>query len=50
MSDDELLTKSYASAKAEVALWVADVGNASVYSQLERIRVGEPFDVVIKSK
>ena len=48
--DDELLTKNYAVAKAEVAIWVADVGNASVYRQLERIRAGEPFDVVIKGK
>ena len=50
VSDDELLTKNYAVAKAEVAIWVADVGNASVYRQLERIRAGEPFDVVIKDK
>lgn len=44
------LTKNYASAKAEVALWVAAVGNKSVYSQLERVRVGEPFDVVVHGK
>ena len=44
VQDDDLLTKNYASAKAEVALWVADVGNTSVYSRLERIRAGERFD------
>ena len=48
--DDELLTKNYASAKAEVALWVADVGKQSVYSELERIRRGEAFNAVIKAK
>lgn len=48
--DGDLLTKNYASAKAEVALWVAAVGNKSVYSQLERIRNGETFDAVINGK
>jgi hypothetical protein len=47
VSDDELLTKNYASAKVEVALWVSEVGNSSVYGQLERILTGQPFDAVI---
>jgi hypothetical protein len=48
--DDELLTKNYASAKVEVALWVSEVGNLSVYGQLERIRTGQPFDAVFRGK
>jgi hypothetical protein len=48
--DDDLLTNNYAFAKAEVALWIADVGQKSVYSQLERIREGEAFDAVINGK
>ena len=50
VSDDGLLTKHYASAKAVVALWVAEVGKISVYSELERIRTGELFQTVIKGK
>jgi hypothetical protein len=48
--DADLLTNNYASAKAEVALWVADVGHKSIYSQLERLRDGETFDMVLSSK
>ena len=49
-SDDDLLTWNYAAAKAEVAHWLADAGNASVYSRLERIHAGESFDAVTQSK
>ena len=48
--DIKSLTENYAFAKAEVALWVAAVGNKSVYSQLERLRDGDPFDLVIAGK
>lgn len=47
VSDDNVLTNNYASAKAEVALWIAAVGHKSVYSQLKRLRDGEAFDAVI---
>lgn len=40
------LTSNYASAKAEAALWVKQVGSSSVYAQLERMRQGEAFEVV----
>lgn len=50
VDNDSLLTKHYASAKAVVAAWVTEVGKTSVYSQLERIRVGEPFQAVIRNK
>ena len=46
VENDELLTKNYASAKAVVSQWTASIGNSSVYSRLERIRAGEPFDQV----
>jgi hypothetical protein len=48
--DKDLLIKNYASAKAEVASWVAGVGSKSVYSQLERVRAGESFDAVFHGK
>lgn len=50
VSDDGVLTKHYALAKAVVAVWVAEVGATSVYRELERIRAGEPFQAVIKGK
>lgn len=46
VSDSEQLTNNYASAKAEVALWIERVGHPSVYAQLERMRRGESFEVV----
>jgi hypothetical protein len=48
--DDALLTKNYTAAKAVVANWVADIGQASVYRQLERIRSGETFQAIIQAK
>ena len=48
--DADLLTTNYASAKAEVSLWVAAVGHKSVYSQLKRLRDGETFDMVLNVK
>lgn len=44
--DPKQLTNNYASAKAEVALWADRVGYESVYTQLERMRRGEPFEIV----
>ena len=41
--DPKQLTNNYASAKAEVAGWIEQVGEASVYARLERMRRGEPF-------
>lgn len=49
LSDDQLLTKNYAFAKSEVALWVNEVGKASVYKQLERIRLGESFNAIVQN-
>lgn len=46
VSDSELLTNHYASAKSEVAVWVSRVGNDSVYDQLNRIKEGLSFDTV----
>ncbi len=46
VQNDDLLTQNYAVAKAEVARWVEDVGGASVYSRLERIRAGESFHAI----
>lgn len=45
--DSRQLTNNYASAKAEVALWAQQVGHASVFAQLERMRLGEPFEHVV---
>lgn len=44
--DTRHLTNNYAFAKIEAALWARRVGHASVYAQLERMRRGEPFEVV----
>ena len=46
VSDSDLLTNNYASAKTEVALWVSKVGTDSVYDQLNRIKEGLSFDAV----
>lgn len=46
VSDNELLTNHYASAKSEVALWVSKVGKDSVYDQLNRVKEGLSFDTV----
>ena len=46
VSESEQLTNNYASAKAEIALWIERVGHTSVYAQLERMRRGESFEVV----
>lgn len=48
--NSDLLTMNYASAKAEVASWVAGVGHKSVYGQLERVRAGESFDAVFHGR
>lgn len=45
-SDPRRLTHNYASAKAEVAAWTEQVGRASVYARLERMRRGEAFETV----
>lgn len=50
LPDTDSLTDNYASAKAEVALWVAAVGHKSVYGQLKRLRDGESFDMVLSGK
>ncbi|GAU86175.1 hypothetical protein [Bosea sp. BIWAKO-01] len=44
--DDRQLTRNYAFAKAETALWARRVGYASVYAELERVRRGEPFEII----
>lgn len=49
-SDSENLTRNYALAKAEVALWAKRVGYSSVYAQLDRIRQGESFESVVGAK
>lgn len=49
-ANDAMLTKNYASAKAVVKKWVADVGSSNVYSQLERVRAGESFENMINHK
>jgi hypothetical protein len=41
------LVKNYASAKAEVAVWLADVGAQSVYQRFEQIREGEMFSAAV---
>lgn len=45
--DDKQLTRNYAAAKAEVAQWLTTIGRGELYSRLERIRVGENFDIVL---
>ena len=45
--NDQELTLHYAAAKREVKRWVTAVGPAAVYSQLERMRSGEPFIRVV---
>jgi len=47
--DSKQLTNNYASAKAEVALWIERVGYSHVYAQLERMRRGELFEIVART-
>jgi SpoVK/Ycf46/Vps4 family AAA+-type ATPase len=49
-ANDATLTKNYASAKVVVKKWVADIGFANVYSQLDRVRAGESFESMINRK
>lgn len=49
-SDDEALTRNYASAKAVVASWVLRVEPASVYPRLLRLKNGESFDKVVPER
>jgi len=44
--DDKLLTKHYASAKSEVALWVSKVGTGLVFDHLDRMKKGKSFESV----
>ena len=46
-SNDEQLTRNYASAKAEVSHWIAGVGAESLYQRFERIRKGEQFNAAL---
>lgn len=48
--DEQALTLHYAAAKSEVKRWVGVVGQAAVYSHLERIRSGEPIVQVMGEK
>lgn len=47
VSDSDVLTSNYASAKFEVALWANKVGYSSIYAYLERIKQGEAFEKVV---
>jgi hypothetical protein len=49
-TNDAMLTKNYASAKVVVKKWVADIGSANVYSQLDRVGAGESFESMINRK
>ena len=42
-SDDQALTRNYASAKHEVASWLTKVGTTTLYSRLQRMRDGQSF-------
>ena len=42
-ADEKGLTRNYASAKAVVAGWVANAGQASLYPRLDRLKSGQPF-------
>lgn len=45
--DGALLTRNYASAKAEVAHLLAGMGASGLYQRFERIRKGEPFESAV---
>jgi hypothetical protein len=45
---EEQVVRNYAQARAVVAEWVARVGPASVYAQLDQLRRGKSFDALIK--
>ncbi|WP_124948817.1 hypothetical protein [Sulfuriferula thiophila] len=49
VSDNDLLTWNYSAAKVEVAQWLAEVGNSSVYGRLSLIRAGASFNAVTRS-
>jgi hypothetical protein len=49
-TNDAMLTKNYASSKVVVKKWVADIGSANVYSQLDRVRAGESFESMMNRK
>ena len=43
VADDNALKFNYASAKHEVATWLSEVGTATLYSRLARMKAGELF-------
>jgi hypothetical protein len=45
--DDATLTLHYGAAKVEVKTWLDSISPALAYSQLERLRSGEPFSRVV---
>ena len=49
VSDHNLLTNHYASAKSEVALWISKVGTGVLYDLLNSIKEGRSFESVWQS-
>ena len=47
-ANEQQLVRNYASAGAEVAHWLSDVGPQSLYPRLDRIAHGEQFDSVLR--